>query len=221
MSNPSARQELARLIEHTMRHSRATRADIERHCNEARTHGFASVCVNGSRVMQAVHLLEESDVKVACAVGFPLGASDTDVKRFETESAIDHGAHFIEVTANLGWLKDGDDARMLREFRDVVEAADERPVSLQLEAAFLSVDELQHAAALAVEAGMKGVTITVTLGGSTLTDFVKAVREVVPESFGIKADQLGLKLPDSVALLEAGATRFGLVESVPLMESIR
>ena len=63
---------------------------------EARAHRFYSVCVNGSRVSQARHLLDDTDVKVACVVGFPLGAMSGDAKRFETEAAVDEGAHEID-----------------------------------------------------------------------------------------------------------------------------
>jgi len=60
------------------------------------------------------HLLEDSDVKIATAVGFPLGAMESDVKRYETEAAIDAGAHEIDAVLNIGWLKDRRDSLLLR-----------------------------------------------------------------------------------------------------------
>ncbi len=175
MPKLTARQELAHLIEHTLRSADATRADIERLCSEARSHGFSSVCVNGSRIMQAVHVLEESEVKVTCAVGFPLGASDADTKRYETEVAIDNGAHFIEVSLNIGRLRYGDDAYVLRELRDIVEAADERPVSVYLDVMLLTGEELRRASRIAVNAALKGITLG---GGSDATSTAELVRLV-------------------------------------------
>src|ERR1039458_9446271 len=101
--------QLAAFIDHTVLKADATAKDIEKLCAEAREHKFFSVCVNGSRVAEARHLLEGSDVKVASVVGFPLGAMSTDAKRFETEAAIDDGAQEIDVVLNVGRLKDGDD----------------------------------------------------------------------------------------------------------------
>jgi deoxyribose-phosphate aldolase len=217
----SARQELARLIEHALLAGDATHADIERLCGEARTHGFASVCVPGSRVVQAVHFLQETEIKVACAVGHPLGAGDADVKRYETEVAIDSGAHFVEVTANFGRLKDGDDAYVLREFRDVVEAADERPVSVALDITILAPDDFERAANLAIEADAKGISLS---GGSDLSAAMEAVRRIrqfAKENFGLKVNRETLTVSEAVTLVEAGATRFGLEQSVKLIEELR
>ena len=220
MPQSPARHELARLIEHTLRKADATRADIEQLCAEARAHGFASVCVNGSRVAQAVHVLEETDVKITCAVAFPFGASDADVKRYETETAIDSGAHFIELTPNFGRLKDGDDASVLRELRDVVEAADERPVSVCLDIGLLTAEEIRRISRHAVDAAMKGITIT---GGQDLASVMQAVKLVCEDSgkeFGVKVDQPSFKLSEVIALLDAGAARFGVAQSVNLIAGL-
>ena len=71
-------------------------------------------------------------------VGFPFGAADADAKRYETEVAIDHGAQEIETVLNIGRLKDGDHRYVLRELRDIAEAADERPVKVILEMSLLT-----------------------------------------------------------------------------------
>jgi len=221
MSRPIARQELARLIEHTLLAANATRASVEQLCGEARAFGFASVCVNGSRVVQAVHFLEDTDIKVACTVGHPLGGADADVKRYETEAAIDSGAHFIEVTASLGRVKDGDDAYVLRELRDVVESADERPVSVALDITILGPDEIERATTLAIEADAKGISLS---GGSDLPAMVETVRRIrrfAKENFGLKVNGEALSMSEVVTLIEAGATRFGLTQGVKLMEQLR
>ena len=123
----SPARRVARALEHTLLRPDATAADIDRLCDEACAHGFHCVCVNGSRVVQAYARLQDTPVKVAATVAFPLGAMDLDCKRFETEAAIDEGAHEIDVVLNIGRFLDGDYAYVLRELRDVVEAADERP----------------------------------------------------------------------------------------------
>lgn len=220
MTRPAARHELARLIELTLRSTALTSTDLEQACAEARACGFASVCVTGSRVVQAVHWLEDSEAKVTCAVDFPLGASDPDVKRYAAEVAIDCDAHFIEVAINIGRLKDGDDAAVLRELRDVVEAADERPVSVYLNIDLLTADEIHRATKLAVDAATKGIAITGGLNPGSTLEALRLVREVSPEDFGIKVDLDRSTLEEVVSLLNAGATRFGLSEAAKLLESL-
>src|SRR5262245_15098483 len=128
-----ASRELAHRIDHTLLKSDATTAAIEKLCAEARTHFFYAVCVNGASVELARHLRDGSDVKVAATVGFRLGAMESDVKRYEPEAAIDAGGQEIDVVLNIGWLKDRRDAPLLRELRDIVEAADEHPVKVIIE----------------------------------------------------------------------------------------
>lgn len=220
MTRPAAHAELARLIEHTLRGADLTRVELKGACDEARSSGIGSICVNSSRVVQAIHWLDETDVKVTCAVGFPLGSAESDVKRYETEVAIDSGAHFIELTANLSLLKDGDDAGLLREFRDVVEAADERPVSIYLNAELLTADEMRRAAKLAVDAAAKGIAVVGGLTPASTIETLKLVRESVPEGFGIKADLDHTTLDEVITLLDLGVTRFGFQDGAKLLAGL-
>jgi deoxyribose-phosphate aldolase len=140
-SGSAQRRLLAPSLEHTLLRADATVREIETLCAEARQYRFHCVCVNGSRVELAYALLQESGVKVTTTVGFPLGAADPDAKRYETEVAIDKGAQEIDVVMNIGLFKDGEDASVLRELRDIVEAADERPVKDIIEACQLTRDQ--------------------------------------------------------------------------------
>jgi deoxyribose-phosphate aldolase len=213
--------ELARYIDHTLLKPDATAKQIEQLCAEARAHRFASVCVNGSRVVQAAHLLEGTDVKVAAVVGFPLGAMDTDSKRFETEAVIDLGAQEIDVVLNLGRLKDGDDKYVLRDLRDVVEAADGVPVKVILECCLLTDDEKRRACSLVVESDARFVKTSTgfSTGGATLAD-VKLMREMVGPKFGVKAAGGIRDLATALAMIEAGATRLGTSAGVAIVSGV-
>src|SRR5262245_6495590 len=166
---PPAPIELARYIDHTLLKAEASSNDFETLSAAAREHSFYSVCLNGSRVELARHLLDDTEVKVACVVGFPLGAMDSDVKRFETEAAIDLGAQEIDVVLNIGKLKDRDNPYVLRELRDIVEAADERPVKVILETCLLTREEKIRACHLVVESGAQFVKTSTgfSTGGAT------------------------------------------------------
>ena len=161
--------DLAQFIDHTLLKPDATRAQIETLCAEAAEHNFATVCVNGSRVELAYSLLEDCDVQVAAVVGFPLGAMEADVKRYETEAAIDAGASEIDMVMNVGRFKDGDHDFIVREIRDVVEAADDRVVKVILETCLLSDDEIVQACKLAVQAQAHFVKTSTGFGSAGAT----------------------------------------------------
>ena len=212
-------RDLARHIDHTLLKADASAKDIERLCTEALEHHFWSVCVNGSRVAQAASLLEGSDVKVAAVVGFPLGAMDGDAKRFETENVIDLGAQEIDLVLNLGRLKEGDDKYVLRELRDVVEAADGVPVKVILETCLLTQDEKLRACSLVVESGANFVKTSTgfSTGGATLDD-VKLMREAVGPKFGVKASGGIRDTATALAMIAAGATRLGTSAGIAIVK---
>lgn len=213
--------QLAAFIDHTILKADATAGDIEKLCAEAREHKFYSVCVNGSRVAQARHFLEGSDVKVACVVGFPLGAMAADAKRFETEAAIDDGAQEIDVVLNVGRLKDGDDKYVLRELRDVVEAADGRSVKVILENCLLTTEQKIRACKLVVESDAHFVKTSTGFGagGATIAD-VKLMRATVGPKFGVKASGGIRDTQTALAMIAAGATRLGTSASVAIVQGL-
>lgn len=210
--------QLAQYIDHTLLKPDATAADIARLCDEARAHRFWSVCVHGDRVAQAAHLLEDSPVKVAAVVGFPLGACGADAKRYETETVIDLGAQEIDVVLNIGRLKDGDDRVVFRELRDVVEAAESLPVKVILETALLTEDEKRRACALVVESGAHFVKTSTGFGGGGATvEDVRLLRECVGPRFGVKASGGIRDRAAALAMIGAGATRLGTSAGVAIV----
>ena len=210
--------DLAKYIDHTLLKPDATRAQIETLCAEAAEHNFATVCVNGSRVELAYSLLEESDVQVATVVGFPLGAMEADVKRYETEAAIDAGAGEIDMVMNVGRFKDGDLDFVVREIRDVVEAADDRVVKVILETCLLTDDEIVQACKLVVQAQAHFVKTSTGFGSAGATiEHVKLMRETVGQFAGVKAAGGIRNAADAHAMIEAGATRLGTSGGVAIV----
>ncbi len=213
--------QMARLIDHTWLKPEATGADMRKLCAEALEHHFWSVCVHGSRVALAASLLEASDVKVAAVIGFPLGASDGDVKRFEAETAIDLGAQELDVVINIGRLKDGDDRAILRELRDIVEAAEGVPVKVIIETCLLTDDEKRRACSLVIESGAQFVKTSTGFGsgGATLDD-VRLLRSLVGPGFGVKASGGIRDAQTALAMVEAGASRLGTSAGVAILKGI-
>jgi deoxyribose-phosphate aldolase len=201
---------LAQHIESTLLRPDATHEDVQRLCLQAREFGFAGVCIQGSRVVEAVHFLQDSDVKVVTVVGFPLGGMERDVKRYETETAIDNGASEIDAVMNIGWFKEGKDKAVFCELRDIVESADERMVKIVIETALLTPEEIGRACKLAIDSGAHFVKTSTGFAsrGATVED-IQVIRAAVGPDFGIKAAGGIRDTTTALALIEAGANRLG------------
>jgi deoxyribose-phosphate aldolase len=212
---------LAKFIDHTFLKADATSRDIEKLCDEAREHRFFSVCVNGSRVREAKRLLERSTVRVAGVVGFPLGAMNSAAKRAETETVIDRGADEIDVVMNIGKLKDGDRAGVLRDLRQVVIGASGQVVKVILETCLLGREEKILACKLAVESGVQFVKTSTgfSSGGATVED-VQLMRETVGPEFGVKASGGIRDTATALAMVRAGATRLGTSSGVAIVRDL-
>lgn len=212
-----SRASLASRIDHPILQPDATRLVIQQLCAEARARALHGVCVNGSRVELACSLLEDTGVKVVGLVGFPLGASDADAKRYETDVATDHGAQEIQVVLNIGRLKDGDRRYVLRELRDVAEAADERPVNVMLETGLLTVEEQLIACELALDSGIHGVCAGTELLNAVGIEAVRRLRAALGPRFEVNAWGQIQDTADALTLIEAGATRLGTSNSEALL----
>lgn len=209
---------LGRRIDHTLLAPKATRDDIDRVCDEAREHGFASVCVNSCWVGHVAGRLEGSSVMPICVVGFPLGAMATVSKAAETRQAVMDGALEVDMVINVGRLKGGELDLVGDDIAAVVDAANGRPVKVILETALLTDDEKRTACRLAKEAGAAFVkTCTGFGGGGATVEDIALMREVVGPEMGIKASGGIRTAQDARRMLEAGATRIGASASVAIV----
>ncbi|MBL8892400.1 MAG: deoxyribose-phosphate aldolase [Planctomycetaceae bacterium] len=102
------RQELAKMIDHSLLHPTMTDAELEAGCKLAAKYDVASVCIKPYAVKQAVEWLKGSTVKVGAVIGFPHGSSCTESKRYETELACRDGATEIDMVINIGKALSGD-----------------------------------------------------------------------------------------------------------------
>jgi deoxyribose-phosphate aldolase len=184
-------------------------------CAAARTRKVRAVGVNGSRVLPAAAGLEDSTIQLIALVGFPLGTGDSDVKRYETEVAIDFGAQEIELVLNLDHLKNAHAKALLREIHDVVEAADERPVCAVLETRALTRAEIVKVSGLLSDSGLKAVSTGTDFWPDSRVDAddIKAIRDQLEPRIAIKAVGNIRDAETAQSLLAAGATRLGTTHS--------
>jgi deoxyribose-phosphate aldolase len=213
---------LAALIDHTLLRPDATRDEILRVCEEAKTYGFASVCVNSYWVPVVAAALQGTPVKVCSVVGFPLGAASTAAKVAETAAALNDGAQEIDMVQNIGALKDGDTRTVQADIQAVVDTAHAASaiVKVILETALLTDDQKIESCRLARQAGADFVKTSTGFGpgGATVPD-VELMRRSVGPKLGVKASGGIRTLDDLNRMIAAGATRIGASAGVKIVTS--
>jgi len=223
------RKEIVRLIDHTLLKPEATPSQVEKVCQEARLYGFAAVCINPIYVSLAVEKLEGAGAAICTVIGFPLGATTTEVKVYEARQALADGANEIDMVIRVGALKAGDHESVRSDIAAVVAVCHESGAILKaiIETALLNKAEKVHACKLARAAGadfVKTSTGFVHLppsagrsGGATVED-VRLMRQAVGTQMGVKAAGGIHSYTDALAMIEAGATRIGASAGVQIAE---
>ena len=210
--------DIARKIDHTVLKPEAGKDVVVRYCQEAREHGFASVCVNSVYVSLVKKSLEGSDVKVCSVVGFPLGAMSTRAKAFEAKCAVEDGADEIDMVIHIGALKDGDFQAVEEDIRAVVEASAPALVKVIVETCLLTKEEIKKACRLSEQAGAAFVKSSTgfSTGGATLED-IQLMKASVSPKMQIKASGGIRTKAFAEELLEAGADRIGAGNGIILL----
>jgi len=216
--------EIASLIDHTILKADATRQDVLKVCAEALEYKFASVCVNPYWVPLVAHQLEGSSVKVCSVVGFPLGATSTESKVYETTSAIRQGAQEIDMVLNVGELRSGDLESVKVDIAAVADACHTHGAILKviLETALLNDAEKITACELSklAKADFVKTSTGFSTAGATVAD-VELMRRVVGPEMGVKASGGIRTLEDFQRIVAAGASRVGASASVKIVEASR
>lgn len=211
---------IAGMIDHTILKPEATPDDITNLCGEAKKYNFASVCVNPSFVPLCRNLLKDTDVKVCTVIGFPLGATTTEVKKFETEQAIENGAAEVDMVINIGRLKAGDYDYVYNDIYQVAQTAGKHRVisKVILETALLTDEEKIKACMLVKKAGADFVKTSTgfSKGGATVGD-VALMKYVVGAGVGVKASGGIRSREDAEAMVASGADRIGASASVKIV----
>src|SRR5699024_6244230 len=213
-------ENVAQNIDHTILNADATKADIQRICEEAKEYNFKTVCIQPYWVKYAKEILEDSEVGITTVIGFPLGANATDIKVAEAKLAIEQGASDVDMVINIGALKSEDYSTVLQDIQAVVDAVDGRAiVKVNIETSLLSKTEKIRASELAKQVGADFVKTSTgfSTGGATLED-VQLMRATVGPEMGVKASGGVGSYKDAVAMVEAGATRIGASSGIAIVK---
>ena len=231
------KDEVAKMIDHTLLAATATRAQIQKLCAEAKKYGFASVCVNPVWVSLAAAELSGSESAVCTVIGFPLGAETSAGKAFCARQAVLDGADEVDMVINIGAAKEGDFAAVQEDIAAVVQASKSAAaekgkkalVKVIVETCYLTGQEIEAACVAAKNAGADFVKTSTGFGtpkdadGKPLPNgaqagHVELMRKTVGPDMGVKASGGIRDAQTARALLEAGANRLGCSAGVAIVE---
>ncbi len=216
-------QKLASCIDHTLLKSNATPAAIAKLCEEARNYGFYSVCVNPAFTALATKHLIGTMVRVCTVIGFPLGATFTEVKVAEAREAIRNGATELDMVLNIGSLLGDELAIVQYDIESVVNAArkGDAIVKVIVETALLNEDQKITACEIVTNSGAEFIKTSTGFasGGATVED-IELMRRYVGLGVRIKASGGIRDIDLALDLLDAGADRLGTSSGVALVEAI-
>ena len=212
------KKEIAKYLDDTLLKADATPEQIVKICEEAKTYGCASVCVNSGYVPLVSKELAGSEVKTCCVIGFPLGACTSEAKAAETTDSIEKGANEVDMVINVGRAKAGEWDYVKSDIEAVVKAAAGKAlVKVIIETCLLTDEEKIKACQVAKEAGADFVKTSTgfSTGGATVAD-VALMRKTVGPDMGVKASG-GVRGPeDAKAMIAAGANRLGTSAGVAI-----
>jgi len=220
VGNALSDKSLAHKIDHTLLKPEATPDEIKLLCEEAKKYNFASVCVMPGFVSLCKDLLKGTEVKVCTVIGFPLGSTTTEVKRFEAEQALSNGAEELDMVINIGQLKQGNYDYVFSDVNQIVLAVKKKNATCKviLETALLTDEEKIKACLICKKAGADFVKTSTgfSKGGATVGD-VALMKYVVGSSVGVKASGGIRSREDAEKMIASGADRIGASASVKIV----
>lgn len=212
---------LNKYVDHTVLKANATRAQVEKLCDEAVEHEFASVCVNSCWVPLCAERLAGTGVNVCTVIGFPLGAMSMAGKAAEAAAAVADGADELDMVINVGWLVAGEDDLVRDDIAAVVAAAEGRCVKVIIETCLLDDEQKARACELSVEAGATFVKTSTgfSTGGATVHD-VALMAKTVAGRCKVKASGGIHTAAEAQAMIDAGADRIGTSSGIAIVSGL-
>ena len=205
--------DLNRYIEHTILKAKATFSDIDKIIDEALKNNFLGICIPPCYIKHAKEKLKNKNIKLVTVIGFPLGATESDVKAFEAKKAIDNGADVVDMVINIGFARSNRWDLVEEDIKKVREATSNKVLKVILETDYLNDDEIKKACEICVK--QKADYVKTSTGfakngvGATIEKIKMLSSLVKPYGLKVKASG-GIKTKeDALSLIEAGADTLG------------
>ena len=218
------KEAVAAMIDHTNLKATATREDIRRLCEEAKTYHFASVMVNSAFTALCRDLVKGTGVLVGTVAGFPLGQMSTAAKVFEAENAIADGADEIDYVVNVSDVKDGRWDLVKDEMKKITDACHSRGAGCKVifENCYLTKEEIARLAGIAKEVKPDFIKTSTGFGtGGATPEDVRIMKEIAGNDVKVKAAGGIRDWASCKAMIEAGAERIGASAGKQILDEFR
>ena len=206
-------QTIAPLIDYANLRVDCRERDLRLLCLEAEKFGVPTVVVNPVNVALTASLTQNSAVKVAAAVSYPIGAYWPDEKGLEVADAVADGAEEIYMVMAVGLFRNGQiDKQTIPEMAALVRAAQGRPTRLITELSVLSESQQRLVCRLAIAAGIDYLVTSTNFAPSKVPpvslDDINVVVDEAGDSIGILYMGELEHVSQVTNLKAAGVTRF-------------
>ena len=210
-------QEIFSRIDHTLLKATASWEEIKILCDEAVRYNVASVCIPPVYV-QAVYADYGKGLPICTVTGFPLGYTNTSVKKLETELALKDGACEIDMVINIADVKNGRFDLVLNEIKAVKTICGDKLLKVIVETCYLTETEKIRLCGIVTEAGADYIKTSTGFGtaGAALAD-IALFKQHIGRGVKIKAAG-GIKTREDLeAFIAAGTDRIGTSSAVKLL----
>ena len=207
-------------IDHTFLKQDGTHKEIDKLVDEAIKHDFYAICINPTWVKYVQPKLAGSDVKLCVVIGFPLGASTTEVKVFEAKHLIDLGVDEIDMVLNIGFLKDGKYDEVLREINAIKQVAGDKVLKVIIETCLLTKEEIIKASEIVAKSNADYIKTSTgfSTAGATFEN-VKLMLDVAKDKALVKAAGGVKTFDDLKKYIDMGVKRIGTSSGVKLLQN--
>lgn len=210
-----------KMIDHTNLSPDSDESKINETIKQAKKYHFGSVMVNPIWVKHVHNELEDTDIKTATVIGFPLGANTLSVKEYELENAMKNGADELDVVMNIGMFKSKKYDYVENELIKLVNLGHQsnKIVKVIIETCLLTDDEKKKATQLVSNAKADFVKTSTGFSTSGAKEHdVKILKKYAGSKTMVKASGGIHSLKDAKAMIDSGATRLGVSGSVPIVK---
>lgn len=216
--------QLSQLIDHTNLKPDATKAMMEKLCQEAKNYHFKMVAINQVQSQLCAQLLKGTGVDIGAAIAFPLGQTTIASKCFETQNAIENGATEIDYVINISELKAGNLQYIEDEMTQIVKICRQHNVVSKVifENCYLTDEEKIALCKIAVKVKPDFIKTSTGFGtsGATVED-VKLMKNQVGDAVKVKAAG-GIRSADIFKkMIAAGAQRIGTSSGIAIIDELK
>ncbi len=209
--------EISKYIEYTKLDNKLTMKDIEKICNDAIKYHFETVCINPYYVPLVSSLLKDTNILVSTVISYPLGASTTSSKVYETIEAINNGASEIDLVVNISSLKNEDYEYIIDEIEEIRDSIDGRTLKVIVDVDSLTKEEIIKMVEICNSTFVNYIALSTNYGIDKIEQIIKIIEENKNDILEIKVNSDIRMMSDISRLIDIKISRIG-INNIEFME---